>query len=659
MQPPSVSQLNVFLYGSCVSRDALADDAQGIVLSDHYARSSLASLAGAARPASAELDRIAAKGPRRMVQADHDQSVLAAIAERPYDLLLIDLIEERFHLLASGDGSIVTLSGDYAAVVDRPLRGRRIPSGSDEHAALWRAGLARLVAGLRAAGRLDRVRVNRVFWAGQTLDGEPIEGVAPAAIERANAFLAARYKDLEAVFGPAAFLDYPAELLRADPAHPEGVSPFHYVPALYARTVAQLKARAAVRAQGAAPWTVELRPDDGWSARIVPPSGRPGAQYAFYLLRDGERVATRWYAAEPQARFGFPSRVGTFQVAAFVKHDGESTPQAQRSDPLCLEPSCVDLTAWRRPVFSERDADLAKSGALRNGIHRLREADGEPLDLLLDGFGPEAAGQPVLVCFSGAFAARAGTKAPYFSGLRVAHRLKLPLVALSDPTLVTAPDLGLAWYAGHAGEPALGPRIARVLDRIGRQAGSPLLLFGGSGGGFAALSVLGDMQAEAAAVVWNPQTSISRYYANSVRAYLAGAFGDDASPVPGEDAARVAKRLAARLEAAGIAHDLACAHARQPHPVLYLQNRSDHHHVSQHAQPYAKLHGAKRVSRSVFSADGGRLCFWFGNWGQGHVPPPAEMVLAVLGGLSRGTAVEELALQLEQQEHDDGQRFEF
>ena len=660
---PSHLPLNVLVYGSSASREALAlaGPSQGLVLSDHYARSSLAALAGTARRASPELERIPAEGPRRMVRADHEQSILPALAGKPYDLLLIDLIDERFHLLAGGEGSIVTLSPDYAAVVERPLRGRRIPSGSEEHEALWRAGLERLVGVLREAGRLDRVRINRLWWARQTVDGGPIAGFEPARIERANAFLAARYADLEAVFGPAAFLDHPADLLAADPAHPAGIAPFHYARGLHESTVAQLLAPAgasSAQPAGSSAWTVELRPQaTGWSARIEPPPEQPGAQYAFYLLCDGERISTRWYSAEPQARFDVASRVGSFQAVGFVKRDEKAAPEARRSAPRVLEPSCIDLAAWTRPVYSERDEDLSKPGALRDGIHRLREGGGEPLDVLLEGFGPQACGQPVLVCFNAAVASRAHTKAPYFSGLRIARRLRLPLVAISDPALAMDPELGLAWYAGHATERALGRRIAGLLDRIGRRNGSRLLLFGGSGGGFAALSVLGEMRAEAAAVVWNPQTSISRYYGSAVRAYLRAAFGDDGPASP--DAGSPARQLAAHLQQAGIVHDLARTRARQAHPVLYLQNRSDQHHVSQHAQPYAKLHGYRRVSRSVYSAEGGRLCFWLGNWGRGHVPPPPEMVLAVLGALSRGTAVEELALQLEQQEQDDGQPFEF
>ena len=39
--------------------------------------------------------------------------------------------------------------------------------------------------------------------------------------------------------------------------------------------------------------------------------------YAFYLLCDGERVATRWYEKNPVARFEGPLPAGNYAALAF------------------------------------------------------------------------------------------------------------------------------------------------------------------------------------------------------------------------------------------------------------------------------------------------------------------------------------------------------
>jgi len=48
--------------------------------------------------------------------------------------------------------------------------------------------------------------------------------------------------------------------------------------------------------------------------------------FAFYLIRDGQREAMRWYRPEPEASFDIPEAPGRLSVRAFARdRDGATT----------------------------------------------------------------------------------------------------------------------------------------------------------------------------------------------------------------------------------------------------------------------------------------------------------------------------------------------
>lgn len=197
----------LLILGSCVSRDALEFAEPGeFELVAYFARSSFAALGGILAPIPSGFKKLPAGWQQRMVLADHEKSTLTMLQKMPFELLLVDLIDERFNLLELLNGSIVTLSVEYSSIANKPLPGRLIRSGSAEHVFLWRQGLQRLLNLLQATGKKERVRINRVFWANRDLQGGVISGFSSEKILAANNFLKDRYKDLEDAFGPEVFL---------------------------------------------------------------------------------------------------------------------------------------------------------------------------------------------------------------------------------------------------------------------------------------------------------------------------------------------------------------------------------------------------------------------------------------------------------------------
>lgn len=299
------------------------------------------------------------------------------------------------------------------------------------------------------------------------------------------------------------------------------------------------------------------------------------------------------------------------------------------------ESTTYDLQAWGVSIFDRPLDSLWCSGdeTLEDGIFHFT-SDSAAVDIRLDGIDRLTSGGSVLVCFGGAVTSRAGVKSPFFSGLNIAQKLNLPLLAVADPSLDLSNELLLGWYAGHSGIVDLPLKLARLLDAFIARTGAKLILFGGSGGGFSAISVLHAMASDnASAVVWNPQTSIGKYVPEAVERYLVTAFPDLKS-----------ESLAERLGEAGIVHDLVPLSRQVARPVLYMQNRSDWH-VRWHAKLFAAPIAAQHVGDSVY-ATSTPVVFWFGDWGEGHAPAPESAILLALGRVADGTSALDTAKEL-------------
>jgi len=397
----------------------------------------------------------------------------------------------------------------------------------------------------------------------------------------------------------------------------------------------------------ASSWSVVLERDqDELVAKIEGYSNNIPSDFAFYLMRGKDLIEKRWYSEKMSVRFSQPSLPGDYHAIGFVRTKPDLTPEFKKSAVfLKAGYPLYDLQQWKQSVFDyPSDGEWPEKELLRNGIHRFAIGAENTLDIRLDGIERLRDNGVVLVCFGGAIPKRSTKSAPFFSGIGVAGKLGVPVLSVSDPSLGLSQSLALGWYAGYKGFSDLPKRVAALLDAFADRYQSSFVIFGGSGGGFATIAVLGWLETRSTAVVWNPQISIGRYSITEVTKYL-----DIAFPLAERS---VAATLESRLQSAGIMHDLVFDRGPYTHPLLYLQNISDRHHVEQHARPYALSFQAKRISKTVFAGEG-ELAFWFGDWGRGHAVPPSSMILSILDDLISGKAPKALALQLEREEGHD------
>lgn len=233
--------VRVFIWGSCVSRDAMEFMPQARVV-QYVARQSVISgsneatdvvgepLVSPFQQRMADWDRVG-RGPRLLGELVPDS-----------DLVLMDLCDERFGVYEVSPGVFVTRS------VERMAQGtddawnenyRLIPFGCDEHFDLWAASMTQVLRRLRQLRRSHLLRVVALPWATLDTAGNPTPHSGELDAVDAN-LLNVRYLEwLERAGVRLVGLETPAV---ADPEHKWGRAPFHYTRGVYEALVAEITA---------------------------------------------------------------------------------------------------------------------------------------------------------------------------------------------------------------------------------------------------------------------------------------------------------------------------------------------------------------------------------------------------------------------------------
>lgn len=154
-----------------------------------------------------------------------------------YNALLLDLIDERFHL-GVVNNSIVTRSNEFISSKISPER--IISTFSDEFFELWARGITLFLKNLTD----KKVILPKVYWASQAIgknspsfDSEQLQQIVAH-----NNKLMKMYRYLEAQnFVNLKIIDIDKSLLIANADHQWGLSPFHYIDEYYLFMQKQLK----------------------------------------------------------------------------------------------------------------------------------------------------------------------------------------------------------------------------------------------------------------------------------------------------------------------------------------------------------------------------------------------------------------------------------
>ncbi|MGO0577035.1 DUF6270 domain-containing protein [Ornithinimicrobium panacihumi] len=235
---------------------------------------------------------------------------------------------------------------------------------------------------------------------------------------------------------------------------------------------------------------------------------------------------------------------------------------------------------------------------------------GFPIDLMVEDNGAAT----TLVSFHAALGG-SGLQPPVFTGRAISAGIGVNRVFVSDPSLLSSKDLGLAWYLGTQ-ELDLTDVLTRVLSTLQTKLGAQhLVFFGMSGGGFASLNLSHQFPGSLAVPV-NPQTRILDYAPVHWQAMANACLGTRS-----EDEARRA------LEAHPRADQRQVYEAGFDNYVIYVQNSADGH-VSNQMVPWLEAVGWSERAPVLMR-----------DWGQGHKPPPPtylrEMLSKIAGAEGR------------------------
>ncbi|MCP3426183.1 DUF6270 domain-containing protein [Rothia sp. AR01] len=243
----------VFIYGSCVSRDAyevLPGRDERHELTAYVARQSLLSAGHDATGLLPEDFRMEHAFQERMVRSDWAGDVMEQLDDAgPLDLLVWDLVDERHGAYWFLEGGVVTRSVDImgTGLMELLPEDQLIGFGSGDHLAAWSDAAAEFAERLRAAGLFERTVVLEVPWAEAALGGEPVPPSMGLTSAEANRLYRPYYARLRELGFDVLSVEGP---VHADPEHKWGLAPFHYAPEVYERIDAGIAARLGLPAGG-------------------------------------------------------------------------------------------------------------------------------------------------------------------------------------------------------------------------------------------------------------------------------------------------------------------------------------------------------------------------------------------------------------------------
>lgn len=231
--------LRVFIYGSCVTRDAVDFwEESELRLGGYVARQSLLSaMAAPGDPEIFRLSQIDSSFQRRMFRGDVESSLIPTLRENKgkFDLILWDLTDERNGVQRLPGGGLVTRMPNLSRPsISRVQLGDVIGVDADEHFGLWNQALDAFLGRLADEGLLDRLVLNDSRWA--TVDD------AGHAFDQGETFLNPTLERMSRVVRAAAVsvITPDASTCVGKVEHKWGRAPFHYVDDAYRSMTAGL-----------------------------------------------------------------------------------------------------------------------------------------------------------------------------------------------------------------------------------------------------------------------------------------------------------------------------------------------------------------------------------------------------------------------------------
>lgn len=159
------------------------------------------------------------------------------------DFIVFDFVNERLPLIKLENGALLTYSNELK------LSGflsnsefRIINPYSKEYFEIWAACWDSFVKKAKMLGFLDKIIINKVFWAKITVSAKPFPPpYNKNYIYQSNVYLYQLYAYCSKDISKENFLEYLPDDFLADDTHRWGVAPYHYTDSFYRKMSVLLK----------------------------------------------------------------------------------------------------------------------------------------------------------------------------------------------------------------------------------------------------------------------------------------------------------------------------------------------------------------------------------------------------------------------------------
>lgn len=263
--------------------------------------------------------------------------------------------------------------------------------------------------------------------------------------------------------------------------------------------------------------------------------------------------------------------------------------------------------------------DLKNFKKYNNGEYFFKKP--KNFSIILENFDKIKNNRCILVCFNAAIGDRRNKIGPFYSGRGLANKLGMPAILISDYLVTNNKDLSLAWYAGDENNLDFQCNIANFLDELFLFYKKPLILLGGSGGGFSGLAIASKLKARTFVISINPQTSISKYLSSSVDNYIRHAFLNHNY--------LTVQNCSEFLDSNNIINNVCDIDYNDNITVLYMQNQSDIFHMINHVSPFIENKDLFPWGDNSFIYKD-NVGIFFGNWGVGHKSTPSITLIKLI-----------------------------
>ncbi|MFE5341354.1 DUF6270 domain-containing protein [Isoptericola sp. NPDC056578] len=286
----------VFIYGSCVSRDAFEHfDPDRFELMQYVARQS--ALSAYTRPVTLiDPPKLESAFQQRMLSGDFESSLQAIVPQLSgqTDLVLVDLVDERLGAYVLPDGSVITRSVELVstgAENDLPAGSQHLPFGSDLHFQYWSQGIASVGNLVRQHMPQAAVVLLDIPWASLDDTGTPAPDSFGLSAADANS-LYPHYVKAAQTSLDAHVVSLGEHEVRAGSSHRWGPAPFHYSDNVYGYISETVERHIASRTP-AAERTPAARRDPG-AGRPAPARGNDSPPMPNLIIAGAHRAGTLW-----------------------------------------------------------------------------------------------------------------------------------------------------------------------------------------------------------------------------------------------------------------------------------------------------------------------------------------------------------------------------